>query len=71
MKTVVDNYPSSIKYPFIGIRLENNLIILFHDYEKGIVLNPGSSSFQYGYYSINWAMRCFVPFEGSVTITNS
>lgn len=70
MKTVV-NQPSSIKYPFIGIRLENNLIILFHDCEKGIVLDRGNSSFREGHYAINWAMHCFVPFQGSVTITNS
>lgn len=71
MKTVVDNQPSSVKYPFIGICLENNLIVLFHDYEKGIVLNHGRSPYEDGYYSTSWVMTSFIPFQGSVTIANS
>lgn len=71
MKTVVNIQPISPKYPFVGISLETNLIVLFHENYKGIVLNRGISGYKDGHYSTAWAMHCFVPFEGSVTLSNS
>lgn len=71
MKTVINNQPSSPKYPYLGIRKDQNLIVLFSAEYKGTVVNKGASPHDVGDHVISWVMSCFDPFEGSVTLSNS
>lgn len=71
MKTVVNNQPSSPKYPYLGIRKDQNLIVFFSAYCEGTVINKGTSSHDDGYHCDKWVMGFFVPFEGSITLSNS
>tara|TARA_R110000765_G_scaffold20317_1_gene52806 strand:- start:24705 stop:24923 length:219 start_codon:yes stop_codon:yes gene_type:complete len=45
-------------------------IVLFTEYEAGVIVYSGNSSFPVGYYSSSWQMDQFEYFNGDVVISN-
>lgn len=73
MKVTIDENEkkSSAKYPFIGKSTKSNLIALFTEPGKGIVLEPGENAMWLkGEYCEDIFMDNFVPFKGIIELTN-
>ena len=57
-------------YPYLGIRKDVGLIVLFIKAESGVCLNKGTTGSTDGEYCTTWAERLFTPFNGTVTLSN-
>jgi len=71
MQSTINYETETSRYPYLGI-LEvelnepNPLIVLFTDYRTGVRV----SGAHIGEFSTAWAETQFVPFEGTVTLSN-
>lgn len=73
MKSVT-NYrksPSSKKYPYLGIFLYEQLIVLFSEPGKGTVVASGKSAYPIGTYKTSWTEDNADEFVGEVTLSNN
>ena len=55
-------------YPCIGVN--NKLIVLFNEKNKGTVLSTGDFDWDVGDYYDNWDIEGFIVLKGSVTLSN-
>ena len=61
-----------IKFPCLMQSINgNNLIVLFIDWEEGLILDSESELYQQNTMALNFKMENFVTFNGSVTLSNS
>lgn len=61
----------SKSYPYIGRHKEvSNLIVLFTSSDSGICLSVGDTGNEKGEYSEEWRESHFIPFQGTITISN-
>lgn len=58
-----------VKYPCLMKAKHDDTIILFTDEKVGVVVN-GSEYNHVGEYSEKWGMPLFIPFKGSITLSN-
>lgn len=73
MKVIVDEKSKTqeVKYPFIGKSIRSNLIALFIEKGKGVVLEPGENDmWSLGSYCDDFFMDNFKPFGGRITLEN-
>ena len=71
LRDETDAYDKPI-YPYLGVS-ERNKIVLFTSYGSGVVLittDEGPDNDEVGEYSTCWDETKFVPFHGTLTITN-
>lgn len=70
MKVEVKRQPEQKALPFPKLMKYNNgdLIVLFTEKEKGVVINS-IDDFRIGTYAEDWIMDSFRDFKGSITIT--
>jgi len=73
---VYSNIEDTPKYPYIGVYVEGdyrNLKVLFTRKDTGIVISTFEDYvlFPLGHYSAAWNETEFIPFKGSVTLSNS
>lgn len=59
----------AIRYPCLMISSTRDLIVLFSEEKKGMVIKS-ESSHPSGYYSEGWFMDRFNVFDGSITLKN-
>jgi len=57
-------------YPYLGIRKDVGLIVLFIKAETGVVIR-GTIHNNVGEYSNDWHETKFTPFEGTITLSNN
>jgi hypothetical protein len=57
------------KFPCIGIRQDQGLIILFTERNCGTVLSVGDSPYFLGAYGKGWAMDMFQPLPSTESVT--
>ena len=62
---------SANPYPWIGLLLNSDLLVLFTARDAGVVLRDANRwSYGVGHYSEEWEEADFVSFAGSVTLSN-
>lgn len=61
---------SFISYPCLMISTCNGSVVLFTEHEIGTCVHAGGDN-DLGEYSTAWAMDCFKPFNGTVTLSNA
>ena len=59
------------EYPCLMIGEDGTDIVLFSKEGEGIVVGIPSQNYHIGYYNDRWAMRFFVPYNGTVTLSNT
>lgn len=59
------------KYPCLMIGKDGKDIVLFHKERGGIVVGIPSQNYRIGWYNDRWDMRYFVPYNGTVTLSNT
>ena len=59
------------KYPCLMIGGDGEDIVLFLRDREGIVVGLPSRNFHIGYYDNEWNMSKFVPYNGTVTLSNT
>ena len=70
VKTVAFTNVANLRYPFIAIDRETDLIVLLSGPGEGTCLQGGSTKYIAGYYTDNWIMKRLVPYYGKVTLEN-
>jgi hypothetical protein len=60
---------ASIKYPYLGINKESDLIVLFTRKVCGVVVKSDENNYL-GHYAENWHEVIFTPFNGTITLSN-
>lgn len=74
--SVEENSKRNRNYPYIGISLNNKIIVLFKSPCTGTLINLGEDEEYYsrncgvGYYSNSWTEDVFIPYDGKVTLEN-
>lgn len=57
--------------PFLGISTKDNLIVLFTERRKGVVLRSDNDIFHKQFsYREDWIDSSFIPFNGTITLSN-
>lgn len=60
-----------IEYPCLMKGANTGKVVLFHKYEKGTIVNIGRQiMFGLGYYSDDYDMEHFIPFNGTIELSN-
>ncbi len=67
MKVTVREKNAVKEYPYIGITLENT-VVLFTIFKTGVCLS--SNAWSVGKYSDTWQEENFKPFEGEIVLSN-
>jgi len=70
MKSIANNRTLILKYPLLMISERNSAIVLMTAYGVGTCVNSGALSNQMGQYAEGWDMDAFIPFQGTVTLSN-
>ena len=70
-KTTPQKQTQAPKYPCLMIGKDGTDIVLFHKEKEGIVVGLPSENYHIGHYNNEWAMRYFVPYNGTVTLSNT
>jgi hypothetical protein len=66
-----DDAETETTYPCLMTGTRSGVVILFHAEGKGVVVhNKGTGGSSEGYYSEDWYMGSFTPFDGTVTLEN-
>lgn len=67
MKITIDETPAAprIEYPCLMVS-DDGAVVLFTEPEIGFAVKHAGGL----HYDTCWAMRCFTPFTGSVTLSN-
>ena len=71
--TVVKQEEVVKEKPFPKLMIANGVkdrIVLFTDRSTGTVVYDGSDLYQVGYYSSGWLISVFVPFHGTIQLSN-
>lgn len=71
MKSIINAGMCAAKYPtLMQYEDKKGLVVLFIGESRGIVVNAEGDWDTIGAYSEEWDMGCFIPFDGSVTLSN-
>ena len=71
MKVTVENAEEKepLKFPCLMIS-NNSKVVLFQSEKIGTLIGSDLSHKPYGYYSRDWDMNEFKPFNGTITLQN-
>ena len=59
------------EYPRLMIGRESGTVVLFTDYQVGVVVHEGEAGVDpVGYSCASWAMSSFAQFDGTITLRN-
>lgn len=70
--TIKNNTQPTPKYPMLMIDDEKEMIVLMTADSVGTVIAhcTDKAPWSVGHYTTSWAMECFKPFDGEVTLAN-
>jgi len=70
IKSTVEKNGKYSKYPYVGIEVLRNFVVLFVSPKEGTVLHTDNSSNPVGSYSSVWLEENFEPLIGAICISN-
>jgi len=70
--TINENTPPPYEYPMLMIDDDKEMIVLMTADGVGTVIThyENKAPWPVGYHITTWAMECFTPFNGEVTLSN-
>ena len=71
MKSIIsfDGKKPAITYPCLMISTWNGTVVLFTADSKGTCVHAGGGD-DLGGHLTSWVMCCFIPFNGTITLSN-
>lgn len=67
---IIEKQSDEINFPKLMIHENNGRIILFLKRGVGVVLDKGNDIIQTGFYSTSWSKKCYIDYNGPLTIQN-